>query len=154
MADFVVSIDGDEEIKLRFRRFGNAVADPRPLYGKIANWFRDEEKEIFKSEGKHYPPKWAALNPDYQRRKFAKVGRKPILEYSGDLKKSLTERPFGIEVITKRAATFGSDVPYAIHHQRGTPFMPARPPLIKPTNKSQRKMQRLVQDALVKEWRS
>lgn len=153
MAVLSVKIDGDEKIKLQFRRIHNSIADPRPVYEQAANWFRDQERRIFKTEGKEYPPRWAALSPLYAARKMEMVGRKPILEFSGDLKRSLTQRPFGIEVITNRAATFGTDVDYAVYHQRGTPFMPARQPLVKANNQSQRKLQRIIQAALAKEWR-
>lgn len=148
-----VKVDGEEKIKLQFRRLHNAIADPRPVYEEAANWFQREQKKQFASEGGEYPPKWAALSPGYAARKMAAVGRKPILEYSGDLVRSLTKRPFAVEVITQRAATFGTDVPYAIFHQRGTPFMPARPPLLRANNKSQRGLQRIIQAALAKEWK-
>lgn len=150
MSELSVKIDGAERIKLEFRRFKDNVADPRETYGEVAKWFESAEKKQFRSQGREYPPKWAALSPAYAARKMRMVGRKPILEYSGDLKRSLTSRPFGIEIITKRAATFGTDIPYAIHHQRGTPNMPARPPLPKADNKTQRTLQRIIQQALVK----
>lgn len=153
MSDLVVKIDGADALRLQFRRFQEGVSDPRDVYEDVAGWFRTEEQKIFRSQGREYPPKWAALSPAYAARKMAEVGRKPILEYTGALKKSLTERPFAIEFITKRAATFGTDIPYATYHQRGTPFMPARPPLVKATNKSQRKLQRIIQSALVDNWK-
>lgn len=149
MSELRVKIDGEDAILLRFRRFQDGISDPRETYEEVANWFQREEQKIFKSQGKEYPPKWAALSPDYARRKMAAVGRKPILEYTGALRKSLTRRPFGLEVITKSAVSMGTDIPYAIHHQRGTPFMPARPPLPKADNKAQRKLQRIIQSALV-----
>lgn len=52
--------------------------------------------------------------------------RWPILDKGGKLKRSLIGLSGAPNVITPKYAEFGTDVEYAVYHQYGTRYMPAR----------------------------
>lgn len=91
-----------------------------------------QEAEQFASEGAYGSGGWPPLSEDYRLWKERKRPGVPILQFDGDLYRSLTQdsAPGAIREITPLSLTFGTSIPYAKYHQEGTPRMPARPPLI------------------------
>lgn len=146
-----VTVDGQTRIKVQLRRFSSAASDMRPGFERIADWFADEERRLFDSEGSAYPPGWPALSPRYADWKRRRVGNKPILEFTGRLRRSLTRRPFGQEFISRDTLTVGTDVPYARYHQRGTGRLPRRPPLIKQNRAVKTRLTKMLQEHLLSE---
>lgn len=85
----------------------------------IGNSYRKEVGMIFERKQVREPSlRWSPLNKEYAKRKFKKYGKKPILQATGELKKSMTEKgAVGNINITKRfSAKFGSSVDYGNYH--------------------------------------
>lgn len=130
MVDFHMRIDGTEAIHdtlLRFTERADDLSEPLDAMGDVVARLQARE---FATQGQATRGGWASLSPDYARRKARTHPGKPILERDGDLKRSLTQRPFGIDEVDRHVAVFGTAIPYARYHMDSTPFMPARPPLI------------------------
>lgn len=130
MIDFNVNVDGVDVLDrtlVRFTERADDLSEPLDEMGDVVARLQARE---FATEGRETRGGWAALSPDYRQRKARTHPGKPILERDGDLKRSLTRRPFGVDEVSRHVAVFGTDIPYARYHMDGTPFMPARPPLI------------------------
>jgi len=116
--------DGIVQINEKLKRMGRA-AKLRDFYQHIRTQFAKIEEAQFASLGARGGKKWAPLNPAYAARKRARVGAKPIMEYTGALKRSLTSAssPDMIVLIkeTSQGAhiELGSSIPYAQYHQTG-----------------------------------
>lgn len=84
--------------------------------------FEEQERDIFsKAAG------WPSLSPRYSAWKALHYPGKPLLRASDRLYKSLTETTSdSIRKATDKGAQFGSRVPYANRHNRGTGGMPKR----------------------------
>lgn len=111
---------GADDVRLALRRFSlDETRKPRDFLNHLADWVADQQKDLFETEGASNPPAWPALSPRYALWKRAHYPGTKILERTGDLKKAVTERPFGTEVITDSQFTFGTSLPYALFHQLG-----------------------------------
>ena len=98
------------------------------IAARQVEWFRDEG-----ASGGNKP--WAARRgkyADYMRRRYPdrKILHGPDKgsHKGGELRKQLTQRPFGRERISARGWSMGTDLPYSIIHQQGDGF-PVRRPL-------------------------
>jgi len=115
---------GQETVHVALSRFGEAVQDWRPFWRTdFAPWFYDFIGTLFGEEGKPVGG-WARLSEPYRAWKAATVGDKPILQFSGDLMKSLTwaHGAPGAKGIFQPAAdglVLGTSIPYAGYHQLG-----------------------------------
>lgn len=85
--------------------------------------FEEQQVERFAAQG----PGWAPLSPRYAEWKAGAYPGRGILRASGRLYESLT-KPGGeaIRKATPRGMQFGTTVPYANRHNRGTGGMPKR----------------------------
>lgn len=120
---------GDVQLSRTLDRFAENVDDARPAWEAIADRFAHVERRQFRSEGRASSGGWAPLSPRYGAWKARHYPGRPILERDGDLVRSLTRRPFGVEVILPDRMVIGSAVPYGQHHQRGGPNLPRRRPI-------------------------
>lgn len=145
---FRLSFYGDTQLDRTLARFASAIADARPLWEKLANRFAAIERRQFASEGAYGSGGWAALSPNYAAWKSRHYPGKPILERDGDLKRSLTRRPFGVEVLEPHAMTVGSDIDYGRYHQHGGGNLPRRRPVEFPESE-RREWVRLIQRYIV-----
>lgn len=116
---FTFAVEGDVQIDRTLVRFHENASDARPLWDHLADRFGALERRQFDSEGRYGSGGWPALSPRYAAWKARHYPGKRILERDGDLRDSLTRRPFGIEVIEARSMTLGSGVPYHRFHQLG-----------------------------------
>lgn len=123
------SFYGDVQLNRTIDRMHEAIDDFSPAFEAMAHRFRYVEVRQFNSEGRYASGGWSPLSPPYARWKLRQVGKKPILEFSGMLRRSLTKRPFGVEYIGPHLALFGSDVEYGAYHQRGSGNLPRRRPI-------------------------
>lgn len=139
---------GEAQVDRTIVRMIDAAADASPAWEVIANSFQLAERKQFRSEGAYGSGGWAPLSPRYARWKAARAPGAPILELTGDLRRSLTERPFGVEVIQPRYAVFGSDVAYGLFHQRGGSSLPRRRPVELPES-LRRRWVKVIQRFLV-----
>lgn len=106
-----------------------AVEDARPAWEAMAVRFARANAANFRSEGAYASGGWAPLSPRYAAWKARAYPGKPILEREGDLKRDLTQRPFGVEVIEPGFMVLGTALPYAAFHQQGAGNLPQRRPV-------------------------
>lgn len=126
MAGFVLSltVDGIPQILTAFSRWGEYADDLSPAFEEITSTFTDQiEPTWFDTEGQGT---WAPLNPRYAAQKERRWPGRPILVASGALLESVTGGTGFVKIITPTALALGTNIPYAIYHQRGTTYMPRR----------------------------
>ena len=118
---------GEKQVNRTIADREERVEDATPAWDAIADRFRVIESRLFQTQGGSSGRKWSPLSPRYARWKARVRPGAPILVFDGDLRKSLTERPFGIEVIEPGFMVIGSDVEYGAYHQRGEGVPRRRP---------------------------
>lgn len=138
---------GDVQLDRTLARFADNIGDARPAWDVLADRFGRLERRQFAGEGP-FSGGWQALSPDYAEWKERHYPGKPILERSGDLLRSLTRRPFGVEVLEPGFMVVGSDVDYGQWHQQGTDRMPRRRPVEFPEHE-RREWVRILQRFIV-----
>lgn len=121
------SFYGDVQLDRTLARFSDNVGDARPVWEKLAAAFARAERRQFKSQGAYASGGWSPLSPKYAEWKARHYPGQPILVRTGELRASLTERPFGVEVIEPQQMAVGSDVDYGAFHQRGDGLPRRRP---------------------------
>lgn len=124
---FTFTVEGDTQIDRTLARYADNVSDATALWDKLADRFASVERRQFASEGGYGSGGWPALSPLYAAWKAAHYPGKPILEREGDLKDSLTRRPFGVEVIEPGFMVLGSGIDYGRFHQAGDGVPQRRP---------------------------
>jgi len=92
-------------------------------------WMEGQSRSL--ASGQFGPGHWAALSPQYAAWKSRHYPGKTILQRTERLRESLewNGRRLGKDGFfqaTRDAVVFGTDVPYAKYHQKGTPRMPQR----------------------------
>ena len=141
--NFTVTIDGVQQSSRAFRTLNENLRDFRPVWPEIHMYFLRGASEQFESLGARGGQRWAPLSEKYAKWKAKKYPGKPILVRTERLKRSLSlggSEPDQVKEFQPLSATFGTRVPYARYHQRGTKRMPARP-VLQPT---QRDVDRMV----------
>lgn len=111
---------GEDRVAADLLRFSDRADDMRPALLGVAADMRDQVGQRFDDEG----PGWAPLAASTRAAK----GNDAILYETGDLSASLTDesQPGGFAIATHDTLHYGSSVPYAGYHQRGTERMPKR----------------------------
>lgn len=117
---------GDVQLSRTLARFSENVNDARPAWEAIAQRFMFLERRQFRSEGR-FSGGWAPLSPRYAAWKATHYPGARILHREGDLEESLTNRPFGVEVIEPTFVILGSAVEHGKYHQRGDGVPRRRP---------------------------
>lgn len=131
---FTFAVEGEAQVDRTLARFADNVGDATPVWNKLADRFATVERRQFDSEGAYGSGGWPALSPKYAAWKARHFPGAPILVRSGELRDSLTERPFGIEVIQPGSMTIGSGTEYGRYHQGGAGNNPQRRPVELPEN--------------------
>lgn len=127
----------DTEIHFSARGFGKArrqlqamrrrASDARPAWDTLLTWWVARNVTHFRNRGKRWKTPWAPLADSTLAEKL-RLGYPPDpLVRTGTLRRSLTERPLGIERLRPHDMEAGTGVGYASFHQGGTSKMPARP---------------------------
>ncbi len=130
---FVWSVSDEKQISRLMGQVVEKTTDFQELWNSQA--FKDivygSEKKQFATEGEHGSGGWAKLNEVYEARKARQYPDKPILQRTGRMFKSLTSpvSPGAVYTASRHSVTFGTTVPYAIYHQKGTKDMPERKPI-------------------------
>jgi phage gpG-like protein len=124
------------EIKFTARGFAKArrdlaamrerVQDVRPAWDVLLTWWAERNVTNFRNAGKRWKAAWRPLAPDTLAEKLRLGYPADTLVRSGDLRKSLTMRPLGVEQLRPHDVEAGTDISYAGFHQRGTKKMPQR----------------------------
>lgn len=126
---FTFSVEGETQVDRTLARFADNIGDASGVWRKLADRFAALNRRQFATEGASGSGGWAPLSPKYAAWKSTHYPGKPILERTGALRESLTERPFGVEVITPTGMVLGSGIDYGRYHQAGTSRMPQRRPV-------------------------
>lgn len=134
----VFTFIGDPQIDRTLTRISAGARNAAPAFDAMGQSLLRAEQRQFGSEGGYGSGGWAPLSPAYAAAKRRRYGSRPILVRTGDLKASLTSRPFGIDVVEAQTAVFGTALSYAGFLQGGTPRMPARQPIQLPETIRQR----------------
>jgi len=114
------------------------------------DFYREEEKQ-FDTQGKRTGKKWKKLSKNYAKWKKAHYPGRLILERTGALKRSLTNKRSTGAIYSVQPLSFviGTKVSYGIYHQLGTPTgLPARPP-IRLTDKQKDRWMKILHAHLV-----
>jgi phage gpG-like protein len=149
-----IEIDGVDEFKREFSRLDATFDDLTPIWPDVRDKFWQLEREQFDSEGSAgRDGKWAALSAQYKAKKIEQYGDKPILQASGDMYGSLTgSTQYSVYETTKTEIAVGSNLPYAILHQRGGGNLPKRPP-INFSDSQRDELMKTIQKSFVRELR-
>jgi len=125
---FTFEVDGQTEIARGFSRFGDDVKDLSPAFREMVKDFHEGEKRQFESEGHYGAGGWTSLAPSTLERKARGGFPSNILVRTGKLRTSLiSSGGHGVEIVFPLSMKIGTDLEYAIYHQRGTSRMPSRP---------------------------
>lgn len=132
MAQYIkIKLDGVKTIEKRINGVVGKVKDLKSAFKKIGIDFRETEKKVFSGQGSYGSrSSWKPLTPKYQEWKNQKYPGRPILQLTGNLKKSLTQKGQNhVELITKNSITLGSSDFKFKYHQKGNDKMVKRPPI-------------------------
>ncbi|MBZ5516844.1 MAG: phage virion morphogenesis protein [Acidobacteriia bacterium] len=133
--------DNSEAVDKALGNFQAALADQVPALQAIADDFRAMLAEQFASEGRAegtpWPPRARRGGP---RSRPGQAQGLPLLVRTGALRDSLVEAeaPGHVEEFDATSLTLGTRVPYAMFHQFGTRYMPARPIIVLGGERSER----------------
>jgi len=150
VASIVFKFDGLESFALTLARFQDNIGAAEPAFEAMADHQATVNTQQFNSRGGYGSGGWAPLSPAYAAWKSKHHPGKPLMELSGDLRDSLTKRPFGIDVIKSDGMVIGTQVSYAPYHQHGTPTMPARPLFGTPQGADTKVFAKILQSWIVK----
>jgi phage gpG-like protein len=147
----LIDVFGDEQVNRRLLRFEDDVQDAIPAFREMAKLIRGSVYRQFYSDGAYASGGWVPLAPSTVAEK-ARRGLDPrILRATGKLFGSLTSGdPGHVERMGPREFVYGTTVPYAKFHQRGTRRMPRRPPL-ELRDQDRRELVRILQRHLLGE---
>jgi len=99
-------------------------------YRPVFRWARSElasaNRRNFATRGGVSGSPWPGLDEEYARWKLSEYGPRPVLVATGALFRSLAFLRGHPNHLGRKDATFGTDIPYAKWHQKGTRSMPMR----------------------------
>lgn len=150
MGGYRISFDfhGDQQLDRTLARFSDRAQDATPAWDRMADSFEQLNRRQFQASGRAASGGWAPLSPAYAAWKSRHYPGRPILVRTGELRESLTRRPFGVEVIRPGSMEIGTAVPYARFHQQGGPGLPRRRP-VELTERARREWVKILQHHLV-----
>ena len=140
-------VNGQELFSFELDRFRQRLTNMEPVWDGIADEYAKIWSREFRLEGAW--SRWKPLSPAYRAWKSKHHPGKKILELTGDLKDSMTRRPFGIDVIDRNVMVIGTQVEYATYHQHGTDHMPARPIIKRVRPSEAKKFSKLLHQYIV-----
>lgn len=144
------NIEGTEEFSVVLDRFQINYQSAEPAFQAMADFQRTIWQKQFDGEGSYTGARWSPLSPPYKRWKAVHYPGRKILERSGLLRESLTQRPFGIDEVKDDLMVIGTGVPYGRWHQDGAEYMPARQMIQKPSEQDRLQFAKYLQNWIVK----
>jgi phage virion morphogenesis protein len=119
--DIQLQISNSAEVKAAFEALQAKLADLTPVFQDIGESMLNRTRERFRSQTAPDGSPWAALSPDYAKRK--KKNKDKILTLSGNLRGLLNYQA------GPRSVRIGTPLKYGAAHQFGRPEikLPARP---------------------------
>jgi hypothetical protein len=91
-----------------------------PVWRKMGSGIARDNRRAFATRGTSVGAKWKPLAKSTVKQKAAMGFPRASLRRSGDLYRSFTGRPMGIEIYEAHAAHYGSPLMTAVWQQRGT----------------------------------
>lgn len=144
-----VKPEGIREVQRRLIEIAARGADPRPVLGRVAEAFRDDQRANFARGGR---PRWKPVSPEYAARK-ARLGRgTQVGVYTGGLRDSLTREgdAYHLEQIRRDSLEVGTRNPVAnLFNGKHTVHKQPRRKLVSLTPTRRREYLQMVQDYLV-----
>lgn len=123
---FEVRLENLIHIRKRFQGIGDALKTITPkLEARVKGVLQDAFAEVLDAEGQ---PRWRKLSP-YTLREKQRLGygSKPILERTGRLRRSyIGSSADSVWRSTETSIIFENRLPYAIYHEVGGEWLPAR----------------------------
>ena len=144
----VLSFDsaGAAPFSLMLERFQHHLGDASRAFETMADYQKSTvNARQFNARGTAETGKWSPLSRDYGRWKATVRPGRPLLVFDGDLKREMTVRGHGVDVVTPTSMTVGTDLSYARYHQQGTTRMPARRLIGAPRKEDTRMMAKILQ---------
>jgi hypothetical protein len=125
-----INVFGDQQVSRELVRFSERSINMKPALAAVAERIQRDEDQLFESEGMTGGHgKWAPIQEATLSAKVA-AGLDPrILHRTLALRESMTGGEGNIKVITNTRLQFGTRVPYALFHYKGTRTMPQRRPI-------------------------
>lgn len=115
---------GETQLSRSLDRWATTVIDATPAFAELLDHMKEQVSEQFESEGGRGSGGWAELKPETIEFKARMGYPLEILHRTLALKYSLTAKgnpDGGVAAVTPNSLTYGTDIPYAIYHQKGAP---------------------------------
>lgn len=121
-----IESQGFKAVRRRIHGMRERAQNLIPAWEALLDWWAKSNSAQFRTRGKRWGTPWKPLAPATIQEKV-RLGypRAPLIR-TGDLRKSLAERPLDIERLKPQEMSAGTAVKYARFHQGGTRHMPAR----------------------------
>lgn len=121
MLNIKLEFDNEVQFSRTFTRFVSQLRDLRDVWPAVVIDLREITQEQFTGQGVGDSGQWAALSPRYAAWKRRHYPGKTILRRTDRLIESLTGNKLdSIVNLRPDHLEFGTRVPYAIFHQRGS----------------------------------
>lgn len=119
-----IDVRGEKQASRAILRMGQRAGDTRPVLAVVARQIAEIEETRFDDEG----PGWAPLAESTLAQKARQGLNSGILDATGRLRQSLSSigAPDQLLIIHDGLLVFGTTVPYAGVHQRGSSRVPQR----------------------------
>lgn len=141
-------VAGDRQVNRELLRIGRYAGDATPAFAAIGDYLIEETKLQFATQGGHASGGWRPLKPVTLDRKRRLGLRLAILQETGALLDSLTQKGDANMLFepSRDQLLFGSKLPYAEVHQNPKPGnpLPRRRP-IELTEQARRNVVRVLQ---------
>lgn len=100
-----------------------------PAWNVFLDWFTDGNRKQFGTRGKFWRTPWPELKPSTVAQKRREGWMGDILIRDSTLKRSVSDRPMGMERVGPHDMAVGTRVRHASYHHRGAPRanIPKRP---------------------------
>jgi hypothetical protein len=121
-----VQVSGVAEVRQRLADIRARAQNNLSAWQAFLDWFAHENRVQFGTRGARWGTPWAALSPNYLRRKRADGWMGDTLVREGNLLRSLADRPMGIERMDQKSVTAGTKHKAARYHQLGDKRLPKR----------------------------
>jgi phage gpG-like protein len=156
MATVSFHMTGTKEVTHDLTRFRQNVTRAKPVFAAMAEHVAGMQRDQFQTEGRHYGPGWATLDPKYRKWKEKRRPGRKILVFNGDLKDAAaptTARGFDIYRVSDKGMEVGvsyTQTPHAKFHQEGTAKMRPRTIMARPTKADQKALTKILHTHIVK----
>lgn len=125
LVPYSITIDGETQVSRAFQLAAERAENLSEPFAFIGGLILKSVTEQFDTHGAHgLGSRWKPLSPAYKTWKDKHFPGKPILEATGQMRRSMTS-PQAVHVQARRLV-YEPDDPKAIYHQRGNQHLPQR----------------------------